>query len=192
MEAITIAENEAFLRQKSAKVNFPDKNLEQDVEIVKEYCRTHNGCFAMASIQLGIPKRIVVIKSTSSDCSPNPEKDWLVLINPEIISQCGKTEFWEACFSGMLNFGLVERPYAMRIKYQDMRGGDFITNFEGFVCTVLSHELDHLEGIFHMDRAKKLIQIPKEERVIYRAKAPYKIYSKTCKFTYPKLNQENS
>ncbi len=188
MEAITIADDEKFLRQVSREVRFPDKQLLAEVEVVKDYLRTHN-CFAMASVQLGIPKRIVVIKSTSSDCTPNEEKDWLVLINPEIVNQCGKTEFWEACKSGMTNFGLVERPYSIDLNYFDINAKKHRQTFKGFVCTVISHELDHLEGIFHMDRAKELIQLEESKRIEYRKQHPYKIISTDCHFEYPPLNR---
>lgn len=192
MEAITIKENEAFLRQKSSVVKFPDKELEKEIEILKDYCRTHSNCFAMASIQLGIPKRLILIKSSSSDMKANEENDWLVLLNPIILSQCGKTEFWEACMSCMLNFGLVERPYKMLVRYQNLNGETKTTLFEGFVCTILSHEIDHLDGIFHMDRAKKLMQIEESERMPYRTKHPYKIYSTDCEFHYSPIEIGNN
>ncbi len=190
MEAITIEENEPFLRQISKEVTFPDRELEDNINVLKEFCLTHNGVFAMAAVQLGIAKRIVYINSTSSDCkvSKNP----FVLINPVILEQKGKTEFWEACFSGMLNFALVERPYSMRVRYQDEKGKTHEKTFEGFVCTVISHELDHLDGIFHMDRAKELMQMGSEERKLWRIDHKYKVYSKDCDFVYSPLDNKRN
>ena len=92
--------------------------------------------------------------------------------------------------SGLENLGLVERPYEIIVRYQN-ENGDFRTEkFEGFSSTVISHELDHLDGIFHMDRAKKLIQLPKSERPEFRKLNPYRIISKDCIFNYSKINEQ--
>lgn len=185
LKAITIKENEKFLRQISSIVDFDDKDLPQNLKDIKEYCTANSGLYAMACIQLGIPKRIVYIKSTKpNDTSANAENEQILMINPEIISKKGKTEFWEACVSGLDNLGLVERPYEIVVKYQNENGDTKIQKFQGFSSTVISHELDHLDGIFHMDRAKRLLQMPKSERAEFRNLHPYKIISKDCEFIY--------
>ena len=164
--------------------------MENDIEIVKDYLRTHDKCFAMASVQLGIAKKIIIIKSTTTDRVAIDEKDWLILINPEIVNECGRTEFWEGCKSGLTNFALVERPYQIDLAYFDIYGKKHRQKFEGFVCTVISHEFDHLYGIFHMDRAKKVIQLPQSEWMEYRKSHPYKIYSKDEPFEYAKIENK--
>ena len=185
LKAITIKDDEQFLRQVSDAVDFSDKDLPQNLKDIKEYCRANGGLYAMACIQLGIPKRIVYIKSTKpNDTTANAESDQILMINPEIISKKGKTEFWEACVSGLENFGLVERPYEIVVRYQNENGNYQTEKFEGFSSTVISHELDHLDGIFHMDRAKRLLQMPASERIEFRKSHPYKIISTDCEFTY--------
>ncbi len=185
LKAITIKDDEKFLRQISSVVDFKDKELQQNLKDIREYCTLKNGLYALACIQIGIPKRIVYIKSTKpNDATPNDESEQILMINPEIISKKGKTEFWEACASGLENFCLVERPYEIVVKYQNENGDVQIQKFEGFSSTVISHELDHLDGIFHMDRAKKLLQMPANQRVEFRKQHPYKVISKTCEFSY--------
>lgn len=185
LKALTIKDNEKFLRQVSKTVSFKDNDLQQNLKDIKQYCIANNGLYALACIQLGIPKRIVYIKSTKpNDTTANAENEQFLMINPEIISKKGKTEFWEACVSGLNNLGLVERPYEIVVKYQDEKGIFQIQKFEGFSSTVISHELDHLDGIFHMDRAKKLMQMPASERIEFRKQHPYKIISKDCEFDY--------
>ena len=185
LKALTIKEDEKFLRQISSVVDFADKDLARNIKDIKEYCSANQDLYAMACIQLGIPKRIIYIKSTKqNDTTANAEKDQILMINPEILSKKGKTEFWEACVSGLENFGLVERPYEIVVKYQDENGDFQIQKFEGFSSTVISHELDHLDGIFHMDRAKKLLHLPSTQRVEFRKIHPYKIISKDCDFCY--------
>ncbi len=185
LKALTINDNEKFLRQVSSVVDFEDKDLPQNLKDIKEYCTANDGLYAMACIQLGIPKRIVYIKSTKpNDTTANVESEQILMINPEIVSKKGKTEFWEACVSGMDNLGLVERPYEIVVKYQNENGDIQIQKFEGFSSTVISHELDHLDGIFHMDRAKKILHMQASERAEFRKQHPYKIISKECEFTY--------
>lgn len=58
MKQITIEEDEAYLRQISKEVSFDDPNLISDIENLKKYCKELD-CFALAAVQLAIPKRIV-------------------------------------------------------------------------------------------------------------------------------------
>lgn len=191
LEVLTIDKYEKFLRQKSQEVSFSDSELNKNLEDIKEWCLRNEGLYAMAAIQFGIPKRIVYIKSTKpNDTSADEQDKQVMMLNPEIISKQGKTEFWEACVSGLDNFALVERPYKIVVNYQDKNAQTHIQEFEGFAATVVSHELDHLDGIFHMDRAKEMMHMPASERVEFRKTHPYNIISKTCEFNYPKTNQE--
>ena len=179
----TIKNDEEYLRQISKKVDFNDKSYLEDIKKLEEFC-INTECFALAAVQIGIPKRIVYLKNTSldnpvDDIKYNEEK---VLINPEIISRKGKTKYWEACLSCLDNMGLVVRPYEIKLKYYDINGKEINETVKGFESTVLSHELDHLDGILHMDVAEEIIVMPKEERKIFRESHPYEIISKTCKY----------
>ena len=106
-----------------------------------------------------------------------------ILINPTILSREGKTKYWEACLSCLDNMGLVIRPYKMLVQYYDIDGKKHEEIFEGFPATVLSHELDHLDGILHMDIAEKVIILPREKRKEYREAHPYEIISKTGEYS---------
>ncbi|MDO4996475.1 MAG: peptide deformylase [Bacilli bacterium] len=179
----TIENDEDYLRQISKEVSFDDKELKDDIKLLEQFC-LDTECFALAAVQIGIPKRIVYLKNTTLDV-PLDNIDYnesKVLINPIIISRKGKTEFWEACLSCLDNVGLVERPYEIIIKYYDINGNLNEEKFEGFESTVLSHELDHLDGILHMDIAKKVLVMSKDERMKLREKYPYKIISKDCDY----------
>lgn len=190
LSVLTIDKYEKFLRQVSKKVDFNDPELSQNINDIIEWSMENDRNYAMAAIQFGINKRIVFIKSTTqNDTSPNSQ---ILMINPEIISKEGRTEFWEACVSGLNNLGLVERPYRIVVKYYDKNGNEHLQDFEGFSATVISHELDHLDGIFHMDRAKQVIQLTPEERLEFRKNNQYKIISTTGAFEYKNLYQENN
>ena len=62
IKSITIADNEEFLRQKSAMVDIKnDQDLNENIKVLDKFCK-NNGVMAMAAVQLGIPKRIVYLK----------------------------------------------------------------------------------------------------------------------------------
>ena len=179
----TIKKDEKYLRQISKEVSFSDDSYKRDVKKLEQYCLITE-CFALAAVQIGIPKRIVYLKNTTLDI-PLEKKNYneaKVLINSVIISKKGKTRYWEACLSCLDNMGLVTRPYEIIVKYYDINGEEHIDTFKGFESTVLSHEIDHLDGILHMDIAEEVLVMPKEERKKYRETHPYEIISKTCKF----------
>ncbi len=189
MQSLTIAKHEKYLRQQSLPVNLEDTELLNNISILKEYTHSNN-VWAMAGVQLGIPKQLVYIKSTDSKGPNKTQQDPLLLINPKVIASYGRTLFWEACASCMDNVGLVERPYSIQVQYQDLQGVWQERLFEGFESTVISHEIDHLNGILHMDRAIEVRQLSKEDRIKLREKEPYKIISKTDDF-YIKIMEKH-
>lgn len=185
---VTINDDEQYLRQISKEVDFNDSNLENEIEILKNYCK-NNDVLAMASIQLKIPKRMIYLKNTDlsiirkmqqniateEDQNFNEER---ILINPVIVSKEGLTEYWETCASCLDNMGLVRRPYKIVVEYYDISGIKHTDTFVGFESTVLSHEMDHLDGILHMDKSLEVINMPQEERKIFRKTHEYNIISK--------------
>lgn len=189
IKAITINDDEKYLRQISKPVTINDKDLINDIAILEKFCK-ENEVMAMAAVQLGIPKRLVYLKNTDlkliekfqNNSETEEEKDYneaRILINPIVISKEGLTDYWEACASCLDNMGLVKRPYSIIVQYQDPKGETHIDKFEGFESTVLSHELDHLDGILHMDIADEVLVMSKEERKEFRQTHGYNIFSKT-------------
>ncbi len=196
-ELKTIANDEQYLRQKSVPVKFPDPMLQEEIAALESYC-LNNDVLAMASIQIGIPKRIIYLKNTNLDIvneyQENPDKkldnsynEARILINPVITKKIGLTEYWEACASCLNNMGHVLRPYRMEIKYQDIKGKKHQEMFTGFESTVLSHEIDHLDGILHMDIALEVLEMAERDRRIFRQTHNYNIISKTSDYEKLKL-----
>ena len=179
----TILNDEEYLRQISQPVDLNNENYKEEVKLLEKFC-LETECFALAAVQIGIPKRMIYLKNTTLDVplenmNYNESK---ILINPVVISRKGHTKFWEACLSCLDNMGLVNRPYEMTIQYYDENGMEHIETFEGFKVTVLSHELDHLDGILHMDIAEEILTMSKEERKQFREEHPYEIISKDCDY----------
>lgn len=201
IKSITIEDNEEYLRQISTPVDIKnDKDLSKDISILEEFCK-ENEVMAMAAVQLGIPKRLVYLKNTNLDIVNKIQNDTLteeeknyneakVLINPVVTNRRGLTEYWENCASCLDNCGRVLRPYIINVEYYDIDGNFHQEKFEGFESTVLSHEIDHLDGILHMDIAEEIIVMPREERKKWRQTHGYKIYSKTG--DYSSLKKSNN
>lgn len=206
LKSITIKENEQYLRQISKKVDINDPELHNNIVVLQEYCM-ENEVMAMAAVQLGIPKRLVYIKNTNlqilnkrmTDEGKEETKDYneaKVLINPEIISKEGITSFWEACascswYEGDVKKsynGKVRRPYKIEVKYCDINGEEHEDFFEGFESTVLCHEIDHLNGILHIDIADEIHILTKEERKELRKKEGYEIICKNGNYDELKYN----
>ena len=196
-KSITIEKNEEYLRQISKKVDISDPEIHNNIVVLQDYCM-QNEVMAMAAVQLGIPKQIVYVKNTNLDIlnkrltdeGKEETKDYneaKVLLNPEIISMEGLTTFWEACascswYEGDVQKwynGKVKRPYKIKVKYMDVHGKGHEDEFEGFEATVLCHEIDHLNGILHIDIADTVIEGTKEERTELRKKEGYTIVTKT-------------
>ena len=190
MKAITIEDNEEFLRSVSKPVVFPDENLENDIKVLEDYFNESDITLALASVQLGILKRIIYIKNsnldvinrknydneTDDDINYNEKR---ILINPVFISREGLTDYWEACASCKNYIGHVKRPYKITLEFQDLNGDKKQEVFIGFEATVLSHEMDHLDGILHMDIADEVLCMTYEERKEFRKTHGYNIISKS-------------
>lgn len=192
MKAITIKDNEKYLRQISKPVELNDKELNDNIKVLEKYCK-ENEVLAMAAVQLGIPKRLIYLKNTNLDIINKMQRnieteedkkhnEERILINPTIIKKEGITYYWESCASCLDNMGYVKRPYKIIVEYQDINGNVHKDTFKGFESTVLSHEIDHLDGILHMDIAEEVLVMPKEERKKFRQTHQYEIISKTGKY----------
>lgn len=199
LKSITIADNEKYLRQISAPVDIKnDLELKNNISVLEQFCK-ENEVMAMAAVQLGIPKRLVYLKNTNldiinkmqSNSTTDAEENYneaRVLINPVIIKREGLTDYWEACASCLNNCGRVLRPYIIDVEYYDISGNKHKDTFKGFESTVLSHEMDHLDGILHIDVAEELYQFTVEERKAWRQTHGYNIYYETG--DYEKLKEQ--
>ncbi len=185
VKVVTIKDDEKFLRQKSLSVDLNNNDYLEDVKVIEDYCINH-AVFALACIQIGITKRIVYLKNTTENADLNDTgyNEGKVLINPVILSSKGHTKYLEACASCLNYSGVVIRPYEIEVEYYDLNKIKQIETFSGMAATVLSHEIDHLDGILHIDRTREIYEMTKEERKKYRESHPYTIIDKEEQFEY--------
>ena len=183
LERKTIENDEEYLRQISKPVDFKKDDWKKAIKELDYFCKNDDNIMALASIQLGISLRVIYLKKTNLERRDEDYNEERVLINPKIIKEEGLTRYWEACASCLNYTGSVERPYKIEVEYYDIEGKKHQEIFEGFESTVLSHEIDHLNGILHIDIALKIKDLTKEERKELRKKEPYQIIRKEKEYT---------
>ena len=147
-----ITEPNKILRQKSISVKKVNKEEQQLMDDMLETMYDANG-IGLAAIQIGIPKRIIVI-----DISKNDEKNKpMYFVNPIIKNKNFETSTYEeGCLSVPNFFAEVDRPKKCDVEYLDYKGKKKIINAEGLLATCIQHEMDHLEGILFIDYLSKL------------------------------------
>ncbi len=147
-----LTEPDQFLRQKSKKVEKVDDSTRSLMDDMLETMYDAPG-IGLAAIQIGVPKRIIVI-----DLAKDGEKKMpMYFINPEIVSKSSKdATYEEGCLSVPNQFAEIDRPDKCHIKFLDYNGKEKSLNAEGLLATCIQHEMDHLEGILFIDYLSKL------------------------------------
>ena len=107
----------------------------------------------LAAIQIGVPKRIIVM-----DIGKDVEKkEPRYFINPIIKNKnASKSIYEEGCLSVPNQFAEIERPKKCEVEYLDYNGKKKFLLAEGLLATCIQHEMDHLEGILFIDYLSKL------------------------------------
>ena len=106
----------------------------------------------LAAIQIGIPKRIIVM-----DISKDDEKKPMFFVNPIIRKKnSNHSTYEEGCLSVPDQFAEVNRPSTCEVEYLDYNGNKQSLNASGLLATCIQHEMDHLEGILFIDYLSKL------------------------------------
>jgi len=104
----------------------------------------------LAAPQIGVSLRVVVTDTEWRN--EGAERDLKVWINPEFIWKSDETEiFEEGCLSLPEVYEEVERPAAVRLRWQDLEGNTHEADFNGFQAVALQHEFDHLDGKLFID-----------------------------------------
>jgi peptide deformylase len=134
----------------------------------------------LAAIQVGVPKRVLVIDlqepaehdhEHSEHCNHDHDviRNPRIFINPEILDPSEDYSVYnEGCLSVPDQYAEVERPAAIRARWQDLDGKVHEEAMEGMMATCLQHEMDHLEGILfidHLSRMKRAMVLKKIEKM---------------------------
>jgi peptide deformylase len=147
-----LTEPDSFLRQKSTKVDVVNNEIRTLMDDMLDTMYDAPG-IGLAAIQIGIPKRVIVIDLSHDDKKKTP----LYFVNPEKITNSDhNASYEEGCLSVPGQFAEINRPDKCKIKYLDYSGCEQILDAEGLLATCIQHEMDHLEGILFIDYLSKL------------------------------------
>ena len=107
----------------------------------------------LAAIQIGVPKRIIVMDISRDENKKEPR----YFVNPVIKNKNEeKAKYEEGCLSVPDQFAEIERPNTCEVEYLDYNGKKQILKANGLLATCIQHEMDHLEGILFIDYLSKL------------------------------------
>ena len=149
---LILTEPNKVLRQISKPVEKVTKEIQKLMDDMLDTMYAANG-IGLAAIQIGIPKRIIVM-----DLSKDPKKkEPRYFVNPIIKNKDSeKATYEEGCLSVPNQFAEINRPRQCDVEYLDYNGEKQILRAEGLLATCIQHEMDHLQGILFIDYLSKL------------------------------------
>jgi len=109
----------------------------------------------LAANQVGIDMNLMII-----DVSHTDEVDEAhIFVNGQILESFGESELEEGCLSIPEIRLPIKRPESIRFKYQLPDGSDQVEEFDGLLARAIQHEVDHLKGVFIIDRVSRLMAL---------------------------------
>jgi peptide deformylase len=107
----------------------------------------------LAAIQVGVPKRVLVMDIAVEEQEPAPR----YFVNPEIVWESEElSSYQEGCLSVPEQFGDVDRPAEVRVKFLDYHGAPQEILATGLLATCIQHEMDHLNGVLFIDHLSRM------------------------------------
>ncbi|PPI87888.1 peptide deformylase [Candidatus Pantoea edessiphila] len=131
------------LRQKALPVQ-NIKEIQLVIDDMFETMYANNG-IGLAATQVNIHQRIIVIDISES------RKDKLVLINPELLNQTGKTGIEEGCLSIPKQHAFISRSEFITVHSLDRYGNFLKIETRDLLSICIQHEIDHLNGKLFID-----------------------------------------
>lgn len=151
-----------FLKQVSKPVETVDDDLRALMDDMVETMYAAPG-IGLAAIQIGVPKRVIVMDLAGSEEEPAPRH----FVNPEITWTSDELfTYEEGCLSVPEIYDEIERPARVRLTYLNYAGEKVEEEAEGLYAVCIQHEIDHLEGVLFIDKLSRL----KRDRAVAKVK----------------------
>ena len=147
-----LTEPNKLLRQVSSPV---EKVSDEERQLMDDMLETMYAApgIGLAAIQVGVPKRIIVMDISREENKKEP----MYFVNPVIKNRNSeKATYEEGCLSVPDQFAEIERPNKCEVEYLDYNGKKQLLKTDGLLATCIQHEMDHLEGILFIDYLSKL------------------------------------
>jgi len=154
-----------ILRKKATPVQDFGAALQQlFVDMVDTMQATHG--VGLAANQIGRTESMCVVdqglieESASNSDAPASARviePVRAFVNPKLLEESREeNELEEGCLSIPEIHEQVTRKLQIRVRYQDLDGKEREEVFHGMIARVLQHEIDHLNGIFFVDRISSI------------------------------------
>jgi len=151
-----------ILKQVSKPVDVVDDELRVLMDDMLETMYAAPG-IGLAAIQIGVPKRVIVMDLAREDAPKTPK----YYVNPEILWASEETApYEEGCLSVPEIYDEVERPSRVKLRYLDYHGKQVEEDAEGLFAVCIQHEMDHLQGVLFIDHLSRL----KREQAVKKVK----------------------
>lgn len=142
-----------ILRQKSREINLEElkkQEFQDFCDDMKKTMKEKDGV-GLAAPQVGENIRLIVVSEKNGP---------ICMINPKITKKSLRKE-WdeEGCLSVPGYYGKVKRCKKLTCEYTDRAGNKTKINAEGLFARVMLHEIDHLDGVLFIDKAKNLKEV---------------------------------
>jgi peptide deformylase len=156
-----------ILKKVSERVDLVDDDLRALMDDMLETMYAAPG-IGLAAIQIGVPKRVIVMDLAKPDETPAPR----YFVNPEILWASEETQpYEEGCLSVPEIYDEVERPAHVKLRYVDYNGKTVEEDAEGMYAVCIQHEMDHLDGVLFIDHLSRLKREQAVKKVKKQAKA---------------------
>lgn len=162
------AENSEVLRETAEPVTGDEFGSDVLQEIIDDMItalhETDDGV-AIAAPQIGVSKRIFLIRdSVFADRGDIPKAD-KAFINPELVNTSQATvDINEGCLSVRNTYGEVTRHKQATVRAQNPKGDEFELGGSGLLAQIFQHEIEHLNGKLFVDKARDIREIDPEDR----------------------------
>ncbi len=147
----------SVLRMTAKEIEKKDITSPQMRELAEDMFQTmmEKDGVGLAAPQIGKSIRLVVIHTKEGS---------LFLFNPKIIKKSILKE-WdeEGCLSVPMYFGEVKRHRSVTCSFFDENGEKRKVTAHGLLARVMQHEIDHLDGILFIDKAKNVKKLDEAE-----------------------------
>ena len=143
-----IQEGDPTLRKKSFEVTDFGEKTQQLLDDMKETLEKAQGV-GLAAPQVGVLRRIFIVSYDGK---------YFECINPVITATEGEQTGEEGCLSVKGKYGVVTRPFKVKVEALDRFGKPFKVKAEGFMARAFCHEYDHLDGVLYIDKAEKVFK----------------------------------
>ena len=149
---LTVDTDLAALKQVSAPVETVDDDLRALMDDMLETMYDAPG-IGLAAIQVGVPKRVIVMDLSRDDEAKAPR----YFVNPQILWASEETvPYEEGCLSVPEIYEEVERSAKVRLSYLNYQGEPVEEEAEGLFAVCIQHEIDHLDGVLFIDHLSRL------------------------------------